>query len=386
MLDLTDFTPDPDVASASTMPARWYVDPAFDRLEADRIFARTWQYVGHAGQLDGPGAYFTATVAGEPLVVLRDEAGGIRAMSNVCRHRARTVAEGAGRCKVLQCKYHGFSYALDGRLIATPDFDGVKHWRREDFTLPPVRLEAWGPLLFVNLDADAPPLSAALGTFPAEVAATGVPFDAMRLVERRTYHVACNWKVFVDNYQEGYHVPVAHPGLLRELAFQDYAIEPRDYATLQRAPFRRDTGGERRYAEGAGLDEALYYWLFPTFMVNVYPDNMDVNVVIPKGPDACDVVIEWYAPDPDAFRPTFLAQGLAFSEQVQDEDITICEAVQRGLKSRWYSQGRYSPKQEPAVHRFHQLVHAFLTQAPGGAYPAARVGGEDSSAKTAASS
>lgn len=369
MIDLEDFTPHPDVSRAKTLPARWYVDPAFEALEAERIFARTWQYVGHAGRLTEPGSYFTTEVAGEPVVVLRDEAGTLRAMSNVCRHRARTVAEGEGRCKILQCKYHGFTYALDGRLIATPDFEGVQDWRREDFTLPALRLEAWGPLLFVNLDADAPPLAAVLDTFPAEVAASGTPFDAMQLVERREYQVKCNWKVFVDNYQEGYHVPVAHPGLLRELDFAKYRIEPRPYATLQASPYRKETGGERRYAGVDAEAEALYYWLFPTFMVNVYPDNMDVNVVIPQGPDHTLVVIEWYAPDPAAFRPRFLEQGLAFSEQVQDEDMIICEAVQKGLRSRFYSQGRYSPKQEPAVHRFHQLIHAFLTTPPGTAYP-----------------
>ena len=365
----TDYVPHPDVASAATMPARWYVDPTFGPLERERIFGRTWLYVGHAEQLPGPGSFFTAEVAGEPLVVLRDEDGAVRAMSNVCRHRARTVAEGAGRCKVLQCKYHGFSYALDGRLLAAPDFEGAKDWRREDFTLPPVRLEAWGPLLFVNLDAGAPGLLAQLGEAPAEIAAQGVPFEAMRFVAERTYRVGCNWKVFVDNYQEGYHVPVAHPGLLTELDYKRYAIAPRAYTTLQHAPIRQGEGDDRRYDTSASLQEALYYWLFPTFMVNVYPDNMDVNWVVPLSPSETLVGIAWFATDPEAFRPTFEARGLAFSEQVQHEDMAICESVQRGLGSRFYGQGRFSPKQEPAVHRFHQLVHAFLTQT-GPGYPA----------------
>jgi choline monooxygenase len=356
--DLADYTPEPDVAAASTLPARWYVDPAFFPAERARIFGRTWQHVGRLDQLEGPGSFFTAEVAGEPVVVLRDGDGRVRALSNVCRHRARTVAEGAGRCKVLQCKYHGFSYALDGRLMTAPDFEGAKNWRPEDFRLPELRLEAWGPLLFVNLDPEAPPLATMLGPTAAEIASHGLPFEQMRYVDRREYDVACNWKVFVDNYQEGYHVPVAHPGLLTELDYKQYAIEPRPYTTLQHAPIRQHPGEHRRYGGDA---HALYYWLFPNFMVNLYPDNMDINVVIPLGPDRTRVVMEWYAVDPDAFRPTFQAQGLAFSEQVQFEDMAICEAVQKGLGSRFYGQGRFSPKQEPAVHRFHQLVHAFLS-------------------------
>ncbi len=369
-IDLTDYHPDPDVAAASTLPARWYVEPAFHLLERERIFARTWQYVGHLDQLPEIGSYFTATVANEPVVVVRGDNGEVRVMSNVCRHRARTVAEGAGKCKILQCRYHGFSYTLAGKLITAPDFDGVKNWNPEDFALPPLRHERWGPLIFVCLEPGAPPLHAMLGPAPEEVAARGVSFDAMRFVDRREYRVRCNWKVFVDNYQEGYHVPVAHPGLLKELDFKQYRIEPRAYTTLQHAPIRVNPGEQRRYGTDAALDEALYYWLFPGFMVNVYPDNMDVNYVQALGPDETRVVIEWFATDPDGFRPTFEAQGLAFSEQVQQEDMVICEAVQQGLGSRFYRQGRFSPKQEPAVHRFHQLVHAFLTH-PGAGYPAA---------------
>ncbi|MDB5100621.1 MAG: putative oxidoreductase [Cyanobacteria bacterium RYN_339] len=366
-LDLTDFVPEADVAAASTLPARWYVDPGFFPVERERIFMRTWQQVGRLDQLPEPGMFFTTEVAGEPLVILRDGDGHLRALSNVCRHRARTVAQGEGRCKILQCKYHGFSYALDGRLMTAPDFEGAKNWHPEDFRLPEVRLEAWGPLLFVNLDADAPPLAAMLGGTAAEIASHGMAFDAMRFVERREYDVACNWKVFVDNYQEGYHVPVAHPGLLTELDYKQYTIVPRAYTTLQHAPIRQNPGEHRRY-ESADA-HALYYWLFPNFMVNLYPDNMDINLVIPLGPDRTRVVMEWYAVDPAAFRPTFEAQGLAFSEQVQFEDMAICESVQKGLGSRFYGQGRFSPKQEPAVHRFHQLVHGFLT-APGPGYPA----------------
>ncbi len=207
--------------------------------------------------------------------------------------------------------------------MTAPDFEGAKNWNPEDFRLPQLRLETWGPLLFVNLDANAPSLSEMLGVTLPEIAERGVPFDAMRFVARREYKVACNWKVFVDNYQEGYHVPVAHPGLLTELDYKQYRI-----------------------------------------------DNMDINVVIPVGPDETLVIIEWYAVDPEAFRPTFEARGLAFSEQVQFEDMAICESVQKGLGSRFYKQGRFSPKQEAAVHRFHQIVHAFLTE-EGPGFPSA---------------
>ena len=226
----------PDVAEASTLPASWYRDPEILRRECDRVFARTWQLVGRAEQVASPGDYFTAEVAGEPLVVARGDDGTVRAFSNVCRHRAGPVASGAGNRRAFRCGYHGWSYALDGRLQSTPEWEGVRNFDRASQSLPAMRVETWGPFVFVCLDTAAAALPAALGAIGRETA--HLPLARMRLVRTVDYEIACNWKVYVDNYVEGYHIPIVHPELFRRLDYGAYAVETAAGHSKQHAPIR----------------------------------------------------------------------------------------------------------------------------------------------------
>ena len=221
--DPAGFALEPDLASAATLPSTWYRDPDVLALEQDRVFARAWQLVGHTEQVRLPGDYFTCTVADEPLVVTRADDGAIHAFSNVCRHRAGPVARGSGHRKALLCGYHGWAYTLDGRLQSTPEWDGVRCFDRSAQTLPPVRVETWGPFLFVCLDPGVPPLSRVLGAIPEET--RHLTLEPMRLFKKVDYEVACNWKVYVDNYLEGYHIPIVHPGLFQELDYRAYQVE-----------------------------------------------------------------------------------------------------------------------------------------------------------------
>lgn len=220
----TEFRFEPDLARASTIPSRWYLEPDVLEREQREIFARTWQLVGHAEQVALAGDYFCCVVAGEPLVVVRGEDDVLRAMSNVCRHRAGPVARGAGHRKALQCGYHGWTYGLDGGLLATPEFDGVCDFEKGQKRLPLFRIEAWGPFLFVNLDPEARTLAEFLGTIPEET--RSLPLEKMSLFKKVDYEVSCNWKVYVDNYLEGYHIPIVHPGLFRELDYRAYRSRP----------------------------------------------------------------------------------------------------------------------------------------------------------------
>jgi choline monooxygenase len=215
MPDLTDFHYEPNLARAATLPARWYIASEFLPLEKDKIFARTWQAVGRTDEVARIGDFFTCEVLGEPLVVTRGTDGALRAFHNVCRHRAGNVAAGKGNRKSLQCRYHGWTYALDGRLMTTPEFEGVEDFDKSCYSLHSVRVETWGPFVFVNLDTEAAPLTETLGVILDETA--HIPLAEMRPVERRDYVIDCNWKVYIDNYLEGYHLPIAHPGLYREL-------------------------------------------------------------------------------------------------------------------------------------------------------------------------
>ena len=358
---------------AETLASRYYTDPAILALEKDRIFRRTWQLVGTLSQPCGeangvrrtiadPGAYFTVDVIGEPVVVVRDQAGTLRAFSNVCRHRAGPIAQGAGCRNVFQCGYHGWTYTLDGRLIGTPEVDGVEFFERSTMGMVPLRCETWEQFIFVNFDHEAPPLSAFLGNIPQLAAA--FPFAGIQLAERREYTVNCNWKVYVDNFLEGYHIPIVHPGLMKEIDYPRYRTEVFRYHSQQLGPVKDVKPGdstERIYAPGPGLSEALYFWVFPNLMLNIYPDNIQTNVVLPLSQDKTLVIFEWFFHDAHAEKVKERAnKAIAFSDTVQQEDADICAAVQRGLQSATYDRGRYSVKRENGVHHFHMLLSEFL--------------------------
>src|SRR5438552_17812645 len=235
------------IECAQTLASRFYTDPAILEIEKTRVFQRTWQLVGTlsqpCGEVNGvkrtiadSESYFTADVASEPIIVVRDKQGELRAFSNVCRHRAGPIALGSGCKNVLRCQYHGWTYTLDGRLIGTPDVEGVEFFDRSTMGMVPLRLDTWGDLIFVNFDNNAEPLATVLGEIPNQ--ARGCDFENLKLAERRDYVINCNWKVYVDNYLEGYHIPIAHPGLMKEIDYAQYRTDTYRYYSQQFAPIR----------------------------------------------------------------------------------------------------------------------------------------------------
>lgn len=364
----------PQLECAETLASRFYTDPAVLALEKERIFMRTWQLVGTlsqpCGEVNGvkrsiadPETYFTSEVAGEPIVVVRDKAGTLRAFSNVCRHRAGPIAEGAGCRNVLNCAYHGWTYTLDGRLIGTPEIDGVELFDRSTMGMVALRCETWQQFIFVNFDRDAPSLSEYLGNIPQ--LSNAFAFQGLSLTERRDYYVNCNWKVYADNYLEGYHIPIVHPGLMKEIDYPRYGCETFRFHSQQIGPVKdlkpNDTQ-ERIYSPSSGLSEALYFWVFPNLMLNIYPDNIQINIIVPLSHEKTLTIFEWYFHNADSEKVRErAAKAIAFSDVVQAEDMHICEAVQRGLQSTTYDRGRYSVKRENGVHHFHMLLAEFLT-------------------------
>jgi choline monooxygenase len=356
-----------DIVRAWTLPSTLYTDADVFAAEKEKIFARTWQVVGHASQVAQPGDYFTTELVGEPLVFVRGSDGRLRGFYNVCRHRAGPPAEGCGSRKLFRCGYHGWTYGLDGSLISATEIEGVEGFRAEDFALMPVRTEEWFNLIFANLDREAPPLLEVLGELPKQ--AEKFPFAGMKLYERRTYDMKCNWKTYVDNYLEGYHLPSVHPGLNGELDYNAYTVEPhlgnvegsgreRFYGYVRQfSPIRGAQPGDatpRRYQHASEDLTTDYFWIFPNWMLNCYPDNVSLNIVLPMEPERTLAIFEWYLPEKDHAMPAAKA-SVEFSDQIQKEDVAICEAVQKNLRSRSYSRGRYSVKQEKGVHAFHRM-------------------------------
>jgi choline monooxygenase len=345
------WTFDPRLDHASTLPAHFYTDAGVLADENRTIFAKTWQLAGRAEQVAEPGQYFTTTVANEPLLVVRGSDGVLRAMSNVCRHRAGPIAKGEGKRPVLQCGYHGWTYSLDGTLLKTPEFEGVAEFDRASCRLPQFRVEIWLDLVFVNLDASAPSLRESFGEVVDAVGHTG-----FRHAASKKWELDCNWKVYVDNYLEGYHIPIVHPSLFRELNYPRYATETRRMYSIQHAPLRN---APARSEALRGDADVQYFWIFPNLMLNVYGDNFSTNLILPLGHGRTLTVFEWFFRDPEKARRE-IDSTIAFSDEIQLEDIEICETVQRGLASRTYDSGRYSPQRENGVHHFHGLYAGMM--------------------------
>ena len=349
------FRVESNIENAWTLPSVLYTDSNVFAAEQAKIFSRAWQVAGHGSQVANPGDYFTTEVAGEPLLFARGSDGKLRGFYNVCRHRVGPPAEGCGSRKLFRCAYHGWTYDLDGTVISATEIEGVRGFRPEDFALAPVRTEEWFSLVFVNLDPEAPPLLQSLGELPRQ--ADKFPFTKMKLFERRTYDMKCNWKTYVDNYLEGYHLPSVHPGLNRELDFNAYVVEPHPEYVRQFSPIRGTQPGDttaRRYQEAHDDLTTDYFWVFPNWMLNCYPDNVSLNIVLPVEPERTQAIFEWYLPENEHISPAAKA-SVEFSDQIQIEDVGICEAVQRNLRSRSYSRGRFSVKQEKGVHAFHRM-------------------------------
>ena len=357
---IEDYNPNLPLDGASTPPASWYIDPRILQLERRAVFSHSWQMVGRADQLRNPGRYVTCDIAGEPLLVIRGSDRILRGFFNVCRHHAAVVmTEPEGKCVNLRCPYHGWTYDSTGALIHTPEFAGVANFDRSANGLVPVKIAEWQGWVFAKLESGVPVLDDFLGNELIE------RFERLNLerlfwFERRHYRLNCNWKVFVDNYLDGgYHVPHIHGRLSSVLDNSAYTIETGAHFCLQSSPMSTDRSDAQTAAVRKG-DHALYYWIYPNFMINIYDQVMDSNLVIPRGVDRTEVIFDYYFADvSEPARDSNLA-SIAVSEQIQSEDVAICESVQRGLASRAYDSGRLSVRREAGEHLFHRLLCAEL--------------------------
>jgi choline monooxygenase len=332
--------PHPAPAGAATLPAAWYRDPSVYERERREVFAREWVVVARAAPVERPGSYVAGEIAGYPVVVVRGEDGVLRAFHNVCRHRAGPlVPDGAGTCRgPLVCRYHGWSYRHDGALARARDFGTDVD--PASSSLWSVQVAEWANLVWVNLDLAAPGFGEDLATFVATVG--GFPFERYSLRAERHEDLACNWKTYVDNYLEGYHIPFVHPTLVREVDVTRYRVDARDRWCEHRAPAR----------DGAA-NLGRWLWRWPNLALNLYPDGMNVERILPLGPDRTRVTYSYFfaAVDEEAVE-----HAMAVSNRTLAEDREICEAVQRNLDAGVYDSGVLSPKHEAGVAHFHDLV------------------------------
>jgi choline monooxygenase len=356
---IESYNPNAPLEQASTIPASWYTDPLLYQLEMRTVFARSWQLVCRLDQLRKTGQYVTSEIAGEPIVVVRGNDNLLRGFFNVCRHHAAAVMTDAeGTANQLRCPYHGWTYSLAGELKGTPDFAGVCDFDRSANSLVPVEVGVWEQWVFVRVEGNDT-LESFLGANLIDQMRS-LKCASLQRLERRHYAFDCNWKVFVDNYLDGgYHVPHLHKGLDSVLDYSNYLIENGEHFCLQWSPLVSAGAEEQTGAVRKGK-RALYYWIYPNFMINWYQGAMDTNLVIPRGVDKTEVIFDFYFPDTSAAARARNRQSIEVGQRIQDEDVAICKSVQRGLSSRAYTAGRLSVRREAGEHLFHRLLYTDL--------------------------
>ncbi|KAF7097542.1 hypothetical protein CFC21_099347 [Triticum aestivum] len=359
-----EFDPAIPLASAVTPPSGWYTDPEFLRLELDRVFLRGWQAVGHIGQVKNPNDFFTGSLGNVQFVICRDANGKLQAFHNVCRHHASLLACGSGQKTCFQCPYHGWTYGLDGTLLKATRISGIKNFNKNDFGLLPIKVATWGPFVLARFDDSSQDTvddvvggDEWLGSASDLLSRSGIDTSLPHIC-RREYIIECNWKVFCDNYLDGgYHVPYAHGALASGLQLQSYETLTYERVSVQRC--------ESALAEQEDIDrlgtKATYAFVYPNFMINRYGPWMDTNLAVPLDATRCKVVFDYFLDESLLDDQDFIDRSLKDSEQVQIEDIALCEGVQRGLESPAYGVGRYAPSVEMAMHHFHCLLHANLS-------------------------
>jgi choline monooxygenase len=348
---------DPDITRARTLDASFYTSEDAFAQSREKVFARTWQWLGDMRDVQAPGALSPRTLLpgmlDEPLLLARDRTGTLRCLSNVCTHRGNLLVHAPCRASDIRCGYHSRRFDLAGRMTFMPGFDGACDFPSDADHLGQVPLAQLGDHAFAALSA-VEPAHAFLADVIARTARAGLEEGlAHDPADDRDYDVAAHWALYVENYLEGLHIPHVHPGLASAIDTASYAIELFPYASLQQA---LAADGEPSFE---GTRVAAHYWfVFPNLMLNLYPWGLSVNLVLPQSPGQTRVRFRSYVRD--AAKRHQGAGGAL--DRVEREDEAIVEAVQRGVRSRLYRGGRYSPTHERGVHHFHRLLCRFLAE------------------------
>jgi len=358
------FSVDADITVASTLPSAFYLDPGAFAAARERVFARSWQWIGDGADVAEPASLAPRTLLpgllDEPLLLARDAAGTLRCLSNVCTHRGNILVAAPCRAQQIRCGYHSRRFDLAGRMTFMPEFECARNFPSEADHLPQVPFGPFGPHLFAAADPVAP-LDAFVGDLQARL--SWLPLERFRHAPQRDreFEIDAHWALYVENYLEGFHIPFVHPALNQLVDYGSYASELHRYANLQLALAKE---GELAFELPAASPDdgrrvaAYYYWVFPNLMLNFYPWGLSLNLVQPLAPARTRISFRTYVWDESKLGA---GAGGALDE-VEMEDEAVVQAVQRGVRSRWYRHGRYSPAREQGVHQFHRLLCEFMGQ------------------------
>jgi choline monooxygenase len=354
---------DPDITVASTLDAGFYRDEAAFSLARERIFARSWQWIGDLTEVASAGSLsprdLLPPILDEPVLLARDGSGTLRCLSNVCTHRGNVlVREARTNASDIRCGYHSRRFALSGRMTFMPEFGLAKNFPSPADDLPAVPFASWANHGFAAIEPIAP-LEVFIGDMTAQVGAFPVERFRPDHTSSRDYVVHAHWALYVENYLEGLHIPFVHPALARTVDYASYVDELYRYSSVQIAPARSDEATfDDRTVHGMARRgiAACYWWIFPNLMLNFYPWGLSLNRVVPEAIDRTRVEFRSYVWE-DEKRSGGAGGAL---HDVEMEDEAVVEAVQRGVRSRFYRGGRYSPTRERGTHHFHRLLCEFM--------------------------
>lgn len=375
IVDFTELQRPPD--EASTLPPECYRSPELYEREVERIFLKEWTAVGRVEDVPNPGDYITQTIADEPIIVVRDGEGEVRAHLNVCRHRGCTLVEGSGSAKTFKCPYHGWMYGLNGELRGAPEVADTKFFDKKDYPLRPVKVEIWEGFIMVNFDLDATSFAERV----TEIDRWGG--DKYHFADHVTTHswsypLDCNWKVYLDNFIEAYHVPWVHGPTFQPVAplkswvdMPDITDQPWGLMVGQVPGLSMSDSGDALLGANPDLTDipveydGMPVWLgYPTLMMVIAVDCFVYYVAIPKGPEKCEVLLKlcvpkeaaekYFAGDPEMVKT--IEMYARNSETFILEDNRISALQQPGLRSRLATSGRYNKKHETLLWQFQNWI------------------------------
>jgi choline monooxygenase len=360
------YTVDPDITAASTLPGTFYSDENAYLATREHVFARSWQWLGALGDVEERGSLaprdLLPGLLDEPLLLSRDGTGTLRCLSNVCTHRGNILVKTPCKAEQIRCGYHSRRFDLAGNMVFMPEFIGVKDFPSTADNLPLVPFAEWGRHGFASVDPVAP-LDDFLGDLKSRLSWLPIERFEARADRDRDFEVHAHWALYVENYLEGFHIPFVHAGLNQVVDYGSYASELFAYSNLQVA-LAKDS--EIAFEPPAGSPDhgrriaAYYAWIFPNLMLNFYPWGLSVNLVQPQSIDRTRVSFRTFVGDASKLDAG-AGSGL---DRVEAEDEAIVQGVQRGVRSRFYNRGRYSPTRERGVHHFHRLLCRFLGSDP----------------------
>lgn len=358
--------PDFDIRKARTLPAAFYLDPQKFEESKERIFKRSWQWFSHAQEIPDGCRFFPGTLMENfldtPVVLSLPETGSIKALSNVCTHRAAILCSKSSINSRLICPYHGRQFCSEGKLLHAPGFELADNFPGKDDHLPEFIHALWEGIHFVSQKSYIPfeewihPVREKMAFFP---------LHELRSYPRlnRTYTIEAHWALYCDNYLEGFHIPFVHPGLNKMLEYNQYTEEIFAYGTLQTGIARKNELAFDLPPESSDYGKsvaAYYFFLFPNLMLNFYPWGLSVNQVLPVRPDLSRIEYKTFV-----WKPELLGSGAGGNlDEVEHEDGAIVEKVQKGIKSGVYSRGRFSPEKEKGVHFFHRRIAECMSSNP----------------------